>query len=611
MFGWTGKILILDLTKQRFKTWSYEKELAYNYIGGRGFAIKILWDLLPRGIDPLSPENILVIAAGPLTGLPIPSSGKIVIASKSPLTNGYGDGNIGTLASVKMRYAGYDAIVIKGKSKRPIYIFIENDTVDFISADELWGLNTFDAEKKIIEKHGRNVGILLIGPAGENQVSFSTIISQQGRSGGRPGIGAVMGSKNLKAIVLEGNKMPDLYDIKNLRKLSSEAYNTIIKSKLYDLWKRQGTMATIVWSNENSVLPVMNFSEGVFDKYQEISGDVMEKMKIDQRGCPMCNAQCGNVIEDFEDFPVELDYENVAMLGSNLFLSNLRKIGVFNRLADMYGVDTISLGNVLGFAIEISERKILKDLSLEWGDFKGIRKMIDDIVYRREYGKIFSQGVHKASKVIGKEAEEIAMHVKGLEVSGYDCHAAPGMALSYGTSPIGAHHKDAWVISWEAQHDRLSYDNEKVQKVIQLQRIRGGLFEVLVSCRFPWVEIGLGLEWYPKLLKAATGVNYSLDYLTHIIGDRIYALIRLFWIREIGNWDRSYDYPPKKWFSKPLTKGLFKGIKLDPAKYDKMLTTYYSERGWDNRGIPKKSTLINLGLSKEADYIQGIIPLSP
>ncbi len=610
MFGWTGKILIIDLTKKKFKKWNYGEELAYNYIGGRGFAIKILWDMLPPKTNSLSPENLLVIMAGPLTGLPIPSSSKLVIASKSPLTNSYGDGNIGSLAALKMRYAGYDGVIIKGKAKKPIYLYIDNKKVLFLPADHLWGLNTFTAEEKITEEHGKNIGVLLIGPAGENKVSFSTIVSQKGRSGGRPGMGAVMGSKNLKAIIFEGNKMPKIHDLKRLREISKEAYNYIQESELYDLWIRQGTMSTITWSQEHSVLPVMNFSEGVFDDYEKISGNAMEKIKIDRRGCPMCNAQCGNVINDDENLPVELDYENVAMLGSNILLNDLRKIGVLNRLADMYGIDTISLGNVIGFAMEISERKFLKDFSLEWRDYHEIYTFIGDIIFQRGYGKTFSKGVYKASLEIGKQSEKFAMHIKGLEISGYDCHTTPGMALSYGTSPIGAHHKDAWVISWEVKNGRLSYSKEKVLKVIELQRIRGGLFEVFVSCRLPWVELGLDLSYYPKLLKAATGLDLTQYYLTKKIGDRIYTLIRLFWIREKGGWNKLYDYPPDKWFTQPLTKGPFKGIKLDLEGYDTMLKIYYKERGWDWRGIPRKSTLLNLGLSEEMKEIENIITLS-
>lgn len=610
MFGWTGKILVVNLTKRKSRIWKYEKELAYKFIGGRGFAIKILWDWLKPGTDPLSPGNILVIAAGPLTGLPTPSSGKLIIASKSPLTYGYGDGCIGTLASVKMRYAGYDAIVITGRSSKPIYTYIDNERIEFLPADDLWGTDTFSAERKLRERHGRTSGILLIGPAGENLVRYATIVSQEGRSGGRPGMGAVMGSKNLKAIVINGSKIPPVFDLNSLKKTAADAYRSIEEKPGYQFWRRQGTMAAVLWSQENSVLPTQNFNEGVFDDFSGISGEFMEKIKINQRGCPLCNAYCGNVIEDIEGKAVEVDYENVAMLGSNLLIGDLRKIGVLNRLADMWGIDTISLGNVIGFAIEVKEKGLVNGHDVEWGSYKKIRELAEDIVYKRGIGKTLSLGVAAAAESIGSPSEKFAVHVKGLEVTGYDCHAAPGMALSYGTSPIGAHHKDAWVIAWETQHDRLSYSREKVLKVIELQRIRGGLFEVLISCRLPWVELGLELDWYPKLFRAATGIDISLEHLTSEIGDRIYALIRLFWVREKGRWSRYMDYPPKKWFITSLTKGPLKGAKLDIDHYDHMLSIYYEERGWDERGIPRKSILEKLGLSSEAQEIGSIISLS-
>ncbi|MGC9121740.1 MAG: aldehyde ferredoxin oxidoreductase N-terminal domain-containing protein, partial [Thermogladius sp.] len=208
MKGWWGRLLRVDLSRGKTSVVDIDKRILLDYIGGRGLAIRILWEYNPPGVDPLSPYNTLVIASGPLSGLPLPSSGKLVVASKSPLTNGYGDGNIGSMASHHLKRAGFDAIVIQGKAKKPVYLYIENDKVSINPADDLWGLDSFSVEDKLVREHGKNVGILTIGPAGEKMVRYATVVSQKGRSGGRPGIGAVMGSKNLKAVVIKGTLQP-------------------------------------------------------------------------------------------------------------------------------------------------------------------------------------------------------------------------------------------------------------------------------------------------------------------------------------------------------------------------------------------------------------------
>jgi len=607
--GWNGKILRIDLSKRKAISEDYDSNLALNFLGGRGFAVKILWDELPIGLDPLSPLNKLIFAAGPLTGLTVVSTGKLVVASKSPLTGGYGDGNLGSNAAIHLRRSGFDAIVIEGSSNKPIYLYIENGRVEFNSAEDLWGLKTFDVENRLKSIHGSECGVLSIGPAGENLVKFATIISQEGRSGGRPGMGAVMGSKKLKAIVLKGTGSIPVYDEKKLNELGREASNFLIKSEGYDFWIRQGTMATVEWCQANSTLPTYNFREGVFEFSKSVDGYAMENVKKLRRGCPNCVMTCGNVIEDYEGRMSELDYENVTMLSSNIGLSDIQKVGVLNRMCDELGLDTISMGNALGFIMEASERKIIEE-RVEWGDFEMAKSLIADTAYRRELGSFIAEGVRNMSMKIGCGSEDWAMHVKGLEVSAYDCHAAPGMALAYGTSPIGAHHKDAWIISWEIRTNRFDYGEGKVDKLIELQRIRGGLFESLVACRFPWIELGLDINWYPKFLEAATGVTMNLNDI-FTIADRIYTLIRAFWVREYGsNWGRHMDTPPKRWFKEPLTKGSLAGSKLDWDKWNAMLDVYYVKRGWDLNGVPKKSALKNLKLDFTLSTLEKIVNLS-
>jgi aldehyde:ferredoxin oxidoreductase len=628
MHGWNGKLLRVDLTRGKAVTQEYDPNMALTFLGGRGFAIKILWDELEPSIGALSPKNKLIFAAGPLTAFPLPSSGKLVIAAKSPLTGGYGDGNIGTIASVQLRRACYDAVVLEGKAKKPTVLWIDDDETEMLDGRDLWGLGAFETEKKIKEERGRTIGVLAIGPAGENMAKIAVVVSQEGRAGGRPGMGAIMGSKNLKAVAIKGSQIIPAADLDGLKAIGTNAYKAIVKKNNYDFWRRQGTMATVDWSQENSVLPTHNFREGVFDQAEAIGGFTMEKLKVAQKDCGnttcsnvcyncyetcpafTCNMICGNVIEDAEKKLSELDYENVAMLGSDIGVGDLKQVAVLNRLADDYGLDTISLGSVIGFAMEASEKKLI-DHKIEWGDFDGAKALAEDIVYRRGTGALLAEGTRAAAQKVGGDASKWAMNVKGLEITGYDCHAAPGMALSYGTSPIGAHHKDAWVISWEAKIGRDSYSEAKVDKVIEFQRIRGGMFECLTTCRLPWIEVGFELDWYSRFLKAATGVTVTMEDL-FMIADRVYTLMRAFWVREYGErWSSALDGLPARWFEEPLTKGAFKGATLDREKYETMLQLYYEKRGWDSRGIPKKKTLVKLGLRDVAQELGQYVKLVP
>jgi len=607
MKGWWGRILRVDLTDNKVWVQEYSEEVAKNFIGGRGLAAWILWNEA-KNVDPLGPDNKLIFASGPFNGLPTPSGGKMVIAAKSPLTGGYGDGNLGTMATVHLRKAGYDALVVEGKAKKPVYIYIEDDNVSILSAEGLWGKTTFETEKELKEIHGKNVGVLSIGPGGENLVKYAVVISQEGRAAGRPGMGAVMGSKKLKAVVIKGTKEIPVADKEKLRGLSQEAYNAILNSPGYPFWHRQGTMAAVEWTNENSALPTRNFSDGIFEFARSIDGFTMEGMKVKQRGCPYCNMPCGNVVLDADGQESELDYENVALLGSNLGIGKLNEVSVLNRIADEMGLDTISLGNTIGFMMELKEKGILKNEDApEFGDFKKAKQLALDIAYRRgELGNLAAEGVKAISEKVG--GKDIAMHVKGLEVSGYNCFIYPAMALAFGTTAIGAHHKEAWVIAWEigtapiegekAQkvEYNITYDPEKAAKVIELQRLRGGLFEMLTACRLPWVEIGLSLDYYPKLIEAITGVKYTWDDL-YKAADRVYALMRAYWVREFnGNWSREMDYPPERWFKEGLKSGPYKGQHLDKEKYDALLSEYYKLRGWSEKGIPKKEILKDLGL---------------
>ncbi len=598
MDGYNGKLLRVNLSDGKVSKENIPDSLKENFLGGRGFAIHLLWNEVKK-VDPLSDKNKLIFATGPLTGQPLPNAGKMVIASKSPLTGGYGDGNIGTMAAVHLKRAGYDALVVEGKSEKPVYLLIEDDKVSVVSAPELWGKNTFETEDILQGKHGKTVGCLSIGPAGENQVRFATVMSQKGRAGGRPGMGAVMGSKNLKAVVVKGTGKIPSADPDKVREIGKQGYDEIKAKELYDFWIRQGTLQALDWCNENSCLPTYNYREGAFEYSREVDGSMLEKLKVGRKGCPLCNMQCGNIINDSTNTPSELDYENVGMLGPNIGMKDMREVALLNRMADEWGLDTISLGSCIGFLMEASEKGLIPE-KIGWGDVGAAQKLIVEIGKGEGLGKLVFQGVRAASEILGRGSHRWAMHCKGLEVSAYNCHGCPGMALSFATSPIGAHHKDAWIISWEVATDRFSYGREKVEKLIEFQRIRGGFFESATVCRFPWVEVNFGLDRYPKYVEAVTGRSFTMEDI-HRLGDRNYNLIRAFWIREKGGWGRQWDYPPERWFEEPQSKGKLKGVKVDRQKYDQMLSWYYELRGWDQNGVPRKETLEGLGLKGVAE----------
>jgi aldehyde:ferredoxin oxidoreductase len=602
MKGYAGKLLRVNLSNGKVSKEEISDSMKRDFLGGRGFAVKLLWDEVKR-VDPLSEKNKIIFSTGPLTGQAIPSSGKMVIASKSPLTGGYGDGNIGTMASVHLRKAGYDVLVVEGKSENPCYLLIEDENVKIVDASDLWGKDTFEAQDLLEKKHGKNSGILLIGPAGENQIRISTVMSQKGRAGGRPGMGAVMGSKNLKALVIKGTGNVTNFDDNKLKELAKKGYEEIKGKEGYEFWMKQGTMQAFEWSNENACLPTYNFREGVFEFSKEMDGYVLEQLHAGRKGCPMCNMQCGHIIKDTSGQEAELDYENVGMLGPNIGLRDLRQVALLNRMADEWGLDTISLGSCIGFLMEASEKGLIPE-KIKWGDFEAAQKLTVEIGKGEGLGKLVSHGVKAASETIGKGSQKWAMQVKGLEISAYNCHACPGMALAFGTSPIGAHHKDAWIISWEIANDRFSYDKSKVEKLIEFQRIRGGFFESATVCRLPWVEVSFGLDRYPEYLEAITGEKRSWEDL-YKLGDRIYNLIRAFWIREVPSFGRKWDYPPERWFEDTQSEGKVKGIKVDRQKYEQMLSWYYELRGWDQNGIPLKETLDRLGLKDVSKEIIG------
>jgi len=611
MKGWTGNILRIDLSNRKVKKESFGEDFARKWLGGRGMAVKTLWDELKAGTDPLSPENKFIVVQGPLSGFSLPNAGKTVVAARSPLTGGYGDGNLGSRITAQMRRAGYDMLIFEGRADKPSYVLIQDDKVEFLPADEIWGKGSYDSMAWLEKKYGKAAGVLTIGQAGEKLVKFAVVRSMEGRAGGRPGMGAVMGSKNLKAIVALGSGQIPAADAEGLKKRGTGDLKQVGDIDKKTGWSRQGTTGVLAWCNEVAALPVHNMRRTHHPEAWRLDGQRLEERKVVVYGCPNCTMHCGIAIHDTEKRESELDYENVGMLGTNLDIFDYPQMACLNYLCDDYGLDTISAGGVLGFYADAIEQGAVKG-DFRFGDFEGARKLLRQIAHREGVGDLLAEGSRRAAEKIGNNSIAYAIQVKGLEISAYNCKFVPGMALAFGTSPIGAHHKEAWVITFEInQTSRDSYGPEKAQKVIELQRIRGGLFEAVVSCRFPWIELGWKVENYADYLKLATGIDWTMDELWQV-SDRIYAMIKAFYAREFPDISREVDYPPAVWFDPKNadTEGPIAGKVLDRKKYDELLSHYYRLRGWDERGVPTRATFEKLGLAAEAKELAKFVKLT-
>ena len=603
MLGWTGSILRVNLTTRTHRKESFTEEFARTWVGGRGFAVKILFDELQPGIDPLGPENKLVVALGPISGIPAPNTGKAVVAAKSPLTGFYGDGNLGTRLTEQLRKAGYDALIVEGKAERPTMLYIEDDRVEFLPADDVWGRGTFATNEWIYGKYGKGVGILNIGQGGENLVRYAVIRSMEGRSGGRPGMGAVMGSKLLKAIVVHGTRPIPQADPKAMKAVGVEDLKKIHQMDQDSGWSRQSTTGVLAWCNEVAGLPVQNFRKTSHAEAWKIDGERLDEARVATYGCPTCTMRCGIAIRDKEGHESELDYENVGLLGSNLNIFELDQVGSLNYLCDDYGLDTMSAGCTLSFYADAIAHGAAEG-DFRFGDAERAKQLLGLAAHRQgTLGNLLADGSLRMARAFGHGSEAYAMQVKGLEVAAYNCKFIPGMALAFGVSPIGAHHREAWIIAFELKNTtRDSYGPEKAAKVIELQRIRGGMFESIVACRFPWIELGWSLDNYPKYFNLVTGLSWILNDMW-ALADRVYALIKLHYVREFPNATRKADYPPAVWFDpgNADTEGPIAHRHLEADKYDRLLQHYYDQRGYDNRGIPTRALLEKLGLSREAE----------
>jgi aldehyde:ferredoxin oxidoreductase len=604
MNGYGGTILRVNLSDGKVSKEPTPAQLAREFIGGRGFGAYFLFKEVPKGADPLGPENKLIISTGPLSGMLAPGGGKCDWTTKSPLTGGYADASMGGHFTAEMKYAGIDTIILEGISPKPVYLLIDNDKILLLDASSLWGKGAIDVEEELKHKYGEEFQVAVIGPGGENQVLYACINHDFGRQAGRGGVGAVMGSKNVKAIVIHGTKSVPVADPEGYRKAGLALYKACKDAEGLAEWSRYGTTVVTSWCDEVGALPTRNFSAGSFEQGQGIYGQTMRKeIVITDKGCFGCPSPCGKY-SNMKRYNTQVEgpeYETIGMMGSNLGIGDIQAVAEANRLADDLGIDSISAGGCIGWAMECYEKGIFtKDdtdgLELKFGNIEAVFALIKKIAYRQgKLGKLLALGVKRAAQQVGQGSEKFAIHVKGMEQSAYATHNATAMLTAYMTCDVGAHHNRSWAITYDLQVGREKVVPEKVARVIWLQNFRP-MFDVLGSCRLQWVELGIDRDLYVPLLEAITGIKRTWDDL-EAVGNRIWNLTRMYWVREIDDFGRLWDLPAPRFYTEAPKTGPTAGQITSFEDVQKLLDMYYEQRGWDTNGLPTTHTLETLNLT--------------
>jgi aldehyde:ferredoxin oxidoreductase len=602
MNGYGGRILRVNLTNGTFTKEPTPADVARDFIGGRGFGIYFLLKEVPKGADPLGPENKLIISSGPISGMMIPGGGKCDWTTKAPLTGGYASASMGGHFTAEMRYAGLDSIILEGISPKPVTLFIDDDKIELRDASDLWGKATFAVEKQFKEKLGEEYQVAVIGVGGENMVPYACINHDYGRQAGRGGVGAVMGSKKVKAIVIHGTKLVPVANMDAYRKAGKALYKACKDAEGLKDWTRYGTTIVVSWCDEVGALPTRNFSAGSFEDGKNLYGPVMrEKIVITDKGCFGCPSPCGKYSRNkkYNSYVEGPEYETIGLLGSNLGIDDIEAVAQANLLCDDLGIDTISAGNAIGWAMECYEKGIFtkKDtdgLDLKFGNVEATFTLIDKIAHRQGLGALLAEGVKRASKKIGKGSEKFAIHVKGMEQSAYATHNATAMLLAYMTCDVGAHHNRSWAITYDLQVGRELVVPEKVARVIWLQNFRP-MFDVLGGCRLQWVELNIDRDLYVPALEAITGIHRTWQDLEKV-GDRIWNLTRMYWARENEGFGRSWDMPAPRFYEDAPTSGATKGQITKLEDVNRLLDMYYEQRSWTPDGLPTPETIEALGL---------------
>ncbi|MEM0026960.1 MAG: aldehyde ferredoxin oxidoreductase family protein [Ignisphaera sp.] len=611
-FGYAGKLAYIDLSREKVEIRELREEDIELFIGGIGLATKIIVEEIedPK-IDPYSPQNVLVFMTGALTGTPVYGSSRWVVASKSPLTMAWGEGHAAGYWGVELKKAGFDGLVIKGKAKSPVYLYIHDDAVEFRDASKLWGLDTFETDQVIKNEIGdQNIRVAAIGPAGENLVRFATIAADMHPNGprvvGRTGMGAVMGSKNLKAIAVKGSGKIKIRDPGRVSSILSRLLPLIMSSPTAQILAVYGTPGEVEEFYEYGDMPIKNFRLGEFEGYKNLTGQSFKEKNIvvDVYGCWACPVKCWKVMKIGDVKTRAPEYETIASLGTLLMIDDPHYLAKANHLCNRYGLDTISAGVTIAWAFECFERGIItsadtEGLELRWGDKEVVLKLIEMIGKRKGFGNILAEGCRKASSIIGKGSEEFCMHVKGTEMPMHDPRAFKGIGLQYATSNRGADH--LYGLFFRIEQGQRVHDLKIYERVDRFAYKGKGW---MVATMMMWSEIqeSMGICKFVDIPPAhiAGLYTYVTGYKKNVqdllkIGKRIFTLKRLFNIA--CGISKKDDILQKRFLAEPMSEG---GSKNQVVELEPMLMEYYEFMGWDENGKPKKDVLEELELIEYA-----------
>jgi aldehyde:ferredoxin oxidoreductase len=619
--GYTGKVLRINLTNQTSKEEALPLEIAKDFIGGAGFGIKYLFDEVKAGTDPLGPENKLIFASGPFSGTTIPCASRMAVTAKSPLTNAVGVALTGGYFPVELKYAGYDVLIIEGKAENPTYVWIKDGKAQFRSAKKVWGMKTTDCQQMLKnELNDQNVRIACIGPAGENLCRIACIINEL-RAAGRKGLGAVMGSKNLKAIAIRGTGEVAIADKEKYKGARDEFAKAMKESPvLYPQFSKLGTPMVVDHGCAIGIFPTKNFSTtGEYAPVDKIGVEVQLTRNVGSEHCYGCPVGCsqlklaktGPYAGTLAEGP---EYETFFSFGGETGVENIDAIIAADRLADELGLDTISAGVAIGFAMELYEKGILSaketgGLKLNFGNDEAMLTLLRLMAYREGIGDLLADGTKAAAEKIGRGSEKYAMHVKGLELPAYDVRGAKAHGLNFATSYTGADHnrgyafQEVFGIPIPYEVDRFSV--EKKGKLTKWnQDVRSATCDAPTMCAFllDMAVPAIATQNTANLMEAVTGLKLSAEEV-QAVGERMNNLARAFNVRE--GFTRSDDTLPERLMTEPLKAGASKGHFISKDELNKMLDEYYEDRGWDIKtGAPTRKKLMELGLKYVADAMK-------
>ncbi len=608
MFGWHGKLLRVDLTSGASQVEEIDPQIAKDYLGGRGWAIRYLYDEIDPRVDALAPENKLIFATGPLTGTPAPTGNRYMVVTKSPLTGALSNSNSGGVFPTVMKRTGFDMFIFEGKAEKPVYLWINEDQIELRPAEHLWGKDVPETTAILLAETDPKAKVACIGPAGERLVKVAAIMNDEHRAAGRSGVGAVMGSKNLKAVVVNGNRQPILAYPEQMKALSLSIQREVggdIMTQGSSL-REYGTAYVPQVTNEMGILPTRNFKSGVFEGVDQIDGPTLsEKYLIRAKPCYKCPIACGRDTRvdepGYEGKGEGPEYETIGAIGSACGVDNLAAITKANYLCNELGMDTISAGTTIACAMELFADGLIPESDigtpLNFGDADAMIEMIRKMAYRDGFGDLLAEGSYRLADHYGHP--QYSMTAKKLEMPGYDPRGAQGMGLLYATSNIGASHMAGDIAYSEvfgvpSRLDPLTIE-EKPRLVMRFEDaftvIDAAGLCVFLSVRYMFgPDVNLWPERLTQVMNYATGAEYTEDTLLEA-GERIFNLERMFLIK--AGFTQADDTLPERMLMEPMPEGPAQGKVVELAQ---MLPEFYQLRGWDETGVPTKEKLVALGL---------------